>query len=199
VPWEEWVGDYAKIRDAIEMTYPETFKNFNKRMFQPGGFPRPLPARERKWVTPNGKANFITPKRLFPDFDVNGSAATDLLHLTTLRSNDQFNTTVYGYSDRFRGIEGTRHVLFMNPADMERLGFREDDAVSLVTAIHREKERSVSGLRVVAYGIPEGCCAAYYPEANPLFPLDHHDPKAKTPGYKLLPVHVRRAAELAKD
>ena len=199
VPWEEWVGDYAKIRDAIEMTYPETFKNFNKRMFQPGGFPRPLPARERKWVTPNGKANFITPKRLFPDFDVDGGAATDLLHLTTLRSNDQFNTTVYGYSDRFRGIEGTRHVLFMNPADMERLGFREDDAVSLVTAIHREKERSVSGLRVVAYGIPEGCCAAYYPEANPLFPLDHHDPKAKTPGYKLLPVHVRRAAELAKD
>jgi len=104
-PWKEWVSDYSKVRDAIEQTYPETFKDFNKRLFQPGGFARPLPARERKWVTSNKKANFITPGFLFPTFDVETSA-TDVLHLTTLRSNDQFNTTVYGYSDRFRGIEG---------------------------------------------------------------------------------------------
>jgi molybdopterin-dependent oxidoreductase alpha subunit len=198
VPWLEWVNDYATIRDAIERTYPETFRDFNKRMFKPGGFPRPLPARERKWVTSNKKANFITPAQLFPDFDVAGSAE-DILHLTTLRSNDQFNTTVYGYSDRFRGIEGTRLVVFMNPSDIERLGLADGDGVNLVTAIHREKERSVSGLRVVPYDIPAGTCAAYYPEANPLFPLEHHDAKAKTPGYKLLPVHVRRAPALAKD
>jgi molybdopterin-dependent oxidoreductase alpha subunit len=197
-PWTEWVNNYATIREAIERTYPETFKDFNKRMFQPGGIPRPLPARERKWVTRNGKANFLTPQRLFPDFAV-GDGATDVLHLTTLRSNDQFNTTIYGYSDRFRGVDGTRLVLFMNPADIERLGLAEGDAVELVTAAYNGRMRSLSGLRVVAYGIPAGCCASYYPEANPLFPLEHHDAKAKTPGYKLLPVHVRRAQELAKD
>jgi anaerobic selenocysteine-containing dehydrogenase len=127
------------------------------------------------------------------------TSATDVLHLTTLRSNDQFNTTVYGYSDRFRGIEGTRWVVFMNPIDIERLGLVEGNAVDLITAINDGRDRRIAGLRIVTYGIPEGTCAAYYPEANPLFPLDHHDPKAKTPGYKLLPVHVRRAAEFAKE
>lgn len=197
-PWAEWVGNYATVRDAIERTYPETFKGFNKRLFQPGGFPRPLPARERKWVTRNGKANFITPEKLFPEFGAD-AAKNDVLHLMTLRSNDQFNTTIYGYSDRFRGIEGTRLVVFMNPVDIERLRLREGDPADLVTAIDDGKTRKVSGLRVVAYGIPQGTCASYYPEANPLFPLEHHDPKAKTPGYKLLPVHVTRGDALAVD
>lgn len=196
-PWAEWVNDYSEIRDAIEKTYPETFKNFNKKMFHPGGVPRPLPARERKWVTSNKKANFITPASLFPEFDI-GSSSDDVLHLSTLRSNDQFNTTIYGYSDRFRGVDGTRRVVFMNPVDIKRLGLAEGDFVDLVTAIERSHQRLVSGLRVVSYNIPSGCCASYYPESNPLFPLSHHDAKAKTPGYKLLPVHVRRAPDLAR-
>ena len=196
VDWDKWVGNYAEVRDAIELTYPETFRGFNERLFQPGGFPRPVPARERKWVTANGKANFLTPPQLFPDFKAEGA---DVLFLTTLRSNDQFNTTVYGYTDRFRGIEGTRHVLLMNPVDIERLGLAAGDAVDLVTAIGTDRTRSVRGLRVVAYGIPAGSCAAYYPEANPLFPLTHHEPEAKTPGYKLLPVHVKKAAHHARD
>ncbi|TGV81536.1 formate dehydrogenase, partial [Mesorhizobium sp. M2D.F.Ca.ET.145.01.1.1] len=112
-------GNYAEIRDAIERTYPETFKDFNKRLFKPGGFARPLPARERKWVTQSGKANFITPERLFPELGTERSA--DVLHLATLRSNDQFNTTIYGYSDRFRGISGTRRVVFLNRKDIARL------------------------------------------------------------------------------
>jgi molybdopterin-dependent oxidoreductase alpha subunit len=197
VDWDGWVGNYAVIRDAIEATYPETFKKFNERMFLPGGFPRPLPARERKWVTHNKKANFITPSRLFPDFEVH--AGDDVLNLATLRSNDQFNTTIYGYSDRFRGIEGTRQVLFMNKTDIARLGFNPGDPADLVTALDDGKLRTVGGLRIVAYDIPVGCCAAYYPETNPLFPLAHHDPKAKTPGYKLLPVHIKRAAHYSKD
>jgi molybdopterin-dependent oxidoreductase alpha subunit len=196
VDWDKWVGNYAEVRDAIELTYPETFRGFNERLFQPGGFPRPVPARERKWVTANGKANFLTPPQLFPDFKAEGA---DVLFLTTLRSNDQFNTTIYGYTDRFRGIEGTRHVLLMNPVDIERLGLAAGDAVDLVTAIGTDRTRSVRGLRVVAYGIPAGSCAAYYPEANPLFPLTHHEPEAKTPGYKLLPVHVKKAAHHARD
>jgi molybdopterin-dependent oxidoreductase alpha subunit len=197
VDWDGWVADYAVVRDAIEATYPETFRDFNKRMFQPGGFPRPLPARERKWVTQNKKANFITPERLFPDFKL--AVGADVLNLASLRSNDQFNTTIYGYSDRFRGIEGTRQVLFMNEADIARLGFKAGDAADLVTALDDGQRRSIGGLRIVAYDIPTGCCAAYYPETNPLFPLSHHDPKAKTPGYKLLPVHVRHAERLRKD
>ncbi|UWU25968.1 FdhF/YdeP family oxidoreductase (plasmid) [Rhizobium sp. CB3060] len=192
VPWDRWVADYSKIRDAIEQTYPETFKDFNKRMFQPGGIPRPLPARERKWVTRNGKANFITPDRLFPEFSL-GAQGDDVLHLATLRSNDQFNTTIYGFSDRYRGVEGTRRVVFVNAADIARLGFRNGEVVDLMTAIDEETERRVSGFTIVAYDIPEGCCGAYYPEANPLFPLDHHDAKSKTPSYKLLPVHLMRS------
>src|SRR4051794_29654756 len=198
VPWEAWIADYGTIRDAIERTYPETFKDFNRRLFQPGGFARPLPARERKWVTRNGKANFITPERLSPDLKIRGGG-DNVLNLATLRSNDQFNTTVYGYSDRFRGVEGTRHVVFMNEADMARLGFAQGDAVDLTTALDDHATRSVRGLRVVAYDIPAGCCGAYYPETNPLFPLAHHDPKAKTPGYKALPVRISRAEAIAPD
>ncbi|MGO4642559.1 FdhF/YdeP family oxidoreductase [Mesorhizobium sp. 2RAF45] len=192
VPWDAWVGNYAQIRDAIERTYPETFKDFNKRLFQPGGFARPVPARERKWVTKTGKANFITPHRLFPEFSTSGR--TDVLHLSTLRSNDQFNTTIYGYSDRFRGVEGTRRVVFMNGEDISRLGFVDGEHIDVTTAIDDNYIRKVTGLRIVQYNIPKGCCAAYYPEANPLFPLAHHDPKAKTPSYKLLPVRLTRSS-----
>jgi anaerobic selenocysteine-containing dehydrogenase len=159
---------------------------------EPGGFGRPLPARGRKWVTSNKKADFITPGFLFPTFDVE-TAATDMLHWTTLRSNDQFNTTVYGYGGRFRGVEGTRWVVFMNPIDVERVGLVEGNPIDLITAISDEKPRRISGLRIVAYGIPEGTCATYYPEADPLFPLDHHDdPKAKTPGYEFAKESIAR-------
>ncbi len=192
VPWDRWVADYSEIRDAIERTYPETFKDFNRRLFQPGGIARPLPARERKWATGNGKANFITPDRLFPEFPAE-AVGDDVLHLATLRSNDQFNTTIYGYSDRFRGIDGTRQVVFMNAGDIARLGFADGDIVDMITAIEPETQRIVRGFRIVAYAIPKGCCGAYYPETNPLFPLSHHSPKAKTPSYKLLPVRFVRS------
>jgi molybdopterin-dependent oxidoreductase alpha subunit len=198
VPWDEWVDDYSRVRDAIEATYPDTFSKFNERLFQPGGFARPLPARERKWVTPNGKANFLIPDRLFPEFNVRG-AADDVLHLSSLRSNDQFNTTIYGYSDRFRGVEGTRHVLFMHPNDMQRHDLSDGDPADVTTAIADGVLRRLTGLRVVSYGIPEGCVAAYYPEANRLFPLMHHDPKSKTPGYKLLPVRISRSSAIDPD
>ncbi|TGT78856.1 formate dehydrogenase, partial [Mesorhizobium sp. M8A.F.Ca.ET.161.01.1.1] len=106
----------------------ETFRNFNERLFKRGGIPHHLPAREQKWVTSSGKANFLTPDRLFPEFPPEASGP-DVLHLSTLRSNDQFNTTVYGYSDRFRGVEGTRQVLFMNVDDIALLGFADGDIV----------------------------------------------------------------------
>ncbi|TGT84556.1 molybdopterin dinucleotide binding domain-containing protein, partial [Mesorhizobium sp. M5C.F.Ca.ET.164.01.1.1] len=110
----------------------------------------------------------------------------------TLRSNDQFNTTIYGYSDRFRGVEGTRRIIFMNGEDILRLGFADGEIVDVTTAIDDNVARTVTGLKIVPYNIPKGCCGAYYPETNPLFPLAHHDPKSKTPSYKLLPVRLSR-------
>jgi molybdopterin-dependent oxidoreductase alpha subunit len=197
VPWDRWVEDYGRIRDAIEETYPETFKDFNKRLFQPGGFPRPLPARERKWVTSSGKANFITPDKLFPELPT--AARSDILHLATLRSNDQFNTTIYGYSDRFRGVEGTRKIVFMNREDIATLGLSNGAIVDLTTALEEGTVRKVTGFRIVEYGIPKGSCGAYFPETNPLFPLEHHDPKSKTPSYKLLPIVITASAEKPRD
>jgi anaerobic selenocysteine-containing dehydrogenase len=117
-----------------------------------------------------------------------------VLQLITLRSNDQFNTTIYGYEDRFRGVHGTRRVVFMNEADIERLGFAADEFVDLQTAIDDGTERRVESFRIVAYGIPRGCIGAYYPEANPLVPLGHHDRKAHTPAYKAVPVRLSRSA-----
>ncbi len=108
-------------RDAIEATYPQVFRDFNKRMWQPGGFPRPLGARERKWNTKSGKANFAVPKRLSASADI-PEEQRDVLQLTTLRANDQFNTTIYDYNDRYRGVYGTRMVLFISANDMKRLG-----------------------------------------------------------------------------
>jgi len=193
VPWNEWVANYARIRDAIEVTYPATFARFNERMFQPGGIPRPLPARERKWATASGKANFLTPKLLSGRVQPEGDAA-DVLTLMTLRSNDQFNTTVYGYHDRFRGVRHTRHILFMNVSDIDRLGFEAGQALDITTAIDLATPRTVRGFQVIPYNIPLGCVAGYFPELNPLVPLSHHDAHSKVPAYKSVPVRVAPSA-----
>lgn len=195
IPWDDWVADYGKIRDAIAATYPDIFRDFNARMWQPGGFHRPLAARHRKWNTKTGKANFITPKSLATDPD---TATEDrrVLQLFTLRSNSQFNTTIYSYDDRFRGIFGSRYVVLMNQNDIDRLDLKEGVTVTLATAADDGVDRRVGGLRVVAYDIPEGCIASYYPECNPLLPLWHHEEKAKTPAAKSIPVRIESGAKL---
>lgn len=193
VPWDRWVGDYGLVRQAIEKTWPATFPNFNEKLFDPGGVTRPIAARERKWNTRTGKANFIVPTQMFAgkadSFDQPG-----VLQLITLRSNDQFNTTIYGYDDRFRGVKGTRMVVFMNAEDVADRGLKDGEFVDLSTAIDDGTERIVKGLRVIVYDIPKGCVGAYFPETNPLVPLSHHDPKAHTPAYKAVPVTTRRSA-----
>lgn len=193
VDWDAWVADYSEIRDAIEETYPEQFKDFNKRLFEPGGMHRPLAARDRKWNTKTGKANFIVPQGLEtdPDIRLDGHNVLDLI---TLRSNDQFNTTIYGYHDRFRGVKGTRHVLFMNENDIERLGLKDGAQVDVATFANDQFAREARGLRVVKYDIPEGNCAGYYPELNVLLPLWHHAERAKTPAAKSIPVKIFKAA-----
>jgi anaerobic selenocysteine-containing dehydrogenase len=106
----------------------------------------------------------------------------------TLRSNDQFNTTIYGYSDRLRGLEGSRNVVLINRDEMRRLGLTEGQTVSLTCDIDDGAERTVSGLTVTPYDLPPGCVAGYYPELNPLVPLSYHEKHSKTPAYKGTPV-----------
>ena len=189
IPLDEWVSDYSKVRDAIAATYPDIFHDFNDRLWKPGGFHRPIAARMRKWNTETGKANFIVPTSLSTDIDV-APNQRDVVQLMTLRSNGQFNTTVYNYDDRFRGIYGSRHVVMMHRNDIDRFGLTEGQAVTLTTAVDDGVERKVTGLQVVEYNIPEGCIGGYYPECNPLLPLWHYAEKSKTPAAKSIPVRV---------
>ncbi|WP_336491877.1 FdhF/YdeP family oxidoreductase [Methylobacterium nigriterrae] len=193
INWDRWGSDYASVRNAIEATYPSEFKDFNARMWQPGGFRRPIPAAHRAWKTESGKANFITPGGLSTDPDTE-QADPDVLRLITMRSNDQFNTTIYGYDDRFRGVQGTRMVLFMNRTDIARLGLRDAQTISLVSAASDGVQRRVDGFRVLAYNIPPGCVGGYYPECNPLIPLWHHAERSKVPAAKSVPVRVAFSA-----
>ncbi len=191
VPWDRWAADYAEIRTAIAETYPEIFHDYERRMWEPGGFQRPLPARGRDWKTETAKANFVTPEGLDEDADMPGDGH-DTFRLMTLRSNDQFNTTVYGYDDRFRGIHGTRRVVLMNRADIDRLGLAVGEAVTLRTVAKDGIARACPGLLVVAYDIPTGCLGGYYPECNVLLPLWHVAEGSMTPAAKSIPVTVHR-------
>ena len=185
--WDEWVGDYAMVRDLIEATYPDKFERFNARMFTPGGFYKGNAARERIWKTESGKVEITRPDGLnacgFAD-------APGRYRLITLRSNDQFNTTIYGFSDRMRGIEGTRDVLLINRDEIATAGLREGQVVALQTDAEDGVEREVGGLTVTPFDLPPGCVGAYYPEVNPLVPLSHHDQLSKTPAYKSVPVRI---------
>jgi molybdopterin-dependent oxidoreductase alpha subunit len=199
VDWDAWVADYSRIRDAIERTYPEIFRDFNGRMWQPGGFHKPLAARHRQWRTATGKANFIAPKTLAGNIDIDPERR-DIFQLSIFRSQGQFNTTIYSYRDRFRGVSGTRMVLFMNQNDIDRLGLSEGAVVSLVTDTpnrHDGVDRRVDGFIVHAYNIPQGCLGGYYPECNPLVPLWHHAEGSYVPAYKGVPVRVVHGAAAA--
>lgn len=187
VDWDAWTGDYALIRDRIEETYPEQFHDFNDRVFTPGGFYRGNSARERIWKTDSGRAQFTVPVSLTA---TGFKPAEGRFRLMTLRSNDQFNTTIYGYSDRLRGVEGTRDVVLMNPDDIAAAGLREGQVVTLVGDADDGVDRRVGGLKVTPFLLPRGCLGAYYPETNPLVPLWYHDQHSKTPAAKSVPVRV---------
>jgi molybdopterin-dependent oxidoreductase alpha subunit len=197
VPWDEWVGDYAKVRHAMEETWPEVFKDFNERIWTPGGVERPIAARHRKWETKTGRANFLVPVEPRADPRAAVQEGADVFRLTTLRSNGQFNTTVYEYTDRYRGVEGTRMVVFMNGDDVRRLGLKKGDTIDLTTAFADNVQRAVKGFEVVPYPIAAGCVASYFPEATPLIPLWHRDESSHTPSYKFLPVRVSKSGKQA--
>ncbi|MBP1849120.1 FdhF/YdeP family oxidoreductase [Rhizobium halophytocola] len=185
--WDEWTGDYGLVRDLIEKTYPEDFKDYNERLFTPGGFYRGNGAHERIWETPEKKAIFTTPEQL------NSLSFADRpgrYRLLTMRSNDQFNTTIYGYSDRFRGIEGTRDVVLMCEEDIAAAGLKAGQTVRLVSDFDDGTRRVLGGLTVRPHTLPRGTICSYYPECNVLIAIDHHDQLSKTPASKSIPVTI---------
>lgn len=167
------------------------FADYNRRIRKPGGFHLPNSAANRVWKTDTGKANFIVAPRSKDDEE---QVDSGILRLTTLRAHDQYNTTVYGLDDRYRGVFGRRDILFINENDMKRLGYAEGDVIDIATALdHARPDRIVRGLTLVRYALPDGCCASYYPETQPLIALEDHDPQSFTPSYKSVPVSIRSA------
>jgi anaerobic selenocysteine-containing dehydrogenase len=186
VPWLELIADYDLIRNRIEAVFPD-FRDFNNRIRVPGGFRLSLPPTERVWKTASGKAEFIPFPGLKEDIDI---TASDVLTLTTIRSHDQYNTTIYGLDDRYRGVFGRRDVIFVNETDLAAHNLEHGDVVDIETAFPSGAPLSLKGLTAVAFDIAPGSVAAYYPEANALVPLSYHDTQSGTPSYKSVPVRL---------
>ncbi len=188
VPWESFKGDYDRVRDAIADVVPGC-TDYNTRVRQPDGFQLPHPPRDsREFPTTTGRANFaIHPLEWVP-------VPPGRLVLQTLRSHDQYNTTIYGLDDRYRGVKGGRRVVFVNPADIASLGLAEGMRVDLISeftdAAGNLEERRAKDFLVVPYSTPVGNAASYYPETNPLVPLDHTAVRSNTPVSKAVVVRL---------
>ncbi|WP_330329852.1 FdhF/YdeP family oxidoreductase [Streptomyces sp. NBC_00536] len=177
-PWEEFEKDYAAIRDRISRVVPG-FADFNARVARPGGFQLPHgPRDERRFPTKTGKANFTAAPVEYP------RVPAGRLLLQTLRSHDQYNTTIYGLDDRYRGITGGRRVVMVNPEDAAELGLADGAYTDIVSEWRDGVERRAPGFRVVHYPTARGCAAAYYPETNVLVPLDSTADTSNTPASK---------------
>ncbi|ACS85508.1 FdhF/YdeP family oxidoreductase [Musicola paradisiaca] len=194
VDWLARAADYNLIRDDIAATLPG-FADFNQRITAPGGFWLGNAAAEYRFNTATGKARFgaaALPVSVVPHGD-----APAPFTLQTLRSHDQYNTTIYGLDDRYRGVYGQRDVLFMHPDDIAGLGLQDGDRVDIETLWHDGVFRQVSGFRLVGYAIPRGNLAAYYPETNPLVPLSSYGDDTFTPTSKSIPVRITPSAAQA--
>ena len=191
-PGIDWAGmreNYASIRDRIERVIPG-FDGFNERIEEPGGFPLPHPPRDRReFKTKTGKARFTA-----NDLEVLQVPEGHLL-LQTVRSHDQFNTTIYGLDDRYRGIRKGRRVVFVNPMDRQELGFAEGEHVDLVS-VADDGERRAEDFRVVSYATARGCAAAYFPETNVLVALDSVARVSNTPVSKSIVVRLEHRTEM---
>ncbi|HEY5970768.1 MAG TPA: FdhF/YdeP family oxidoreductase [Pseudoxanthomonas sp.] len=187
VEWERYIHDYNPIRDKIAEVYPEIYSDFSEKIKNPKGFHLDVAPRRLVWNTPNGKANFL----LLPGLDVNVPVADPaMLRLATVRSHDQFNTTIYSNNDRYRGVYNDRMVLFMNEEDRVDRGLEPGARVALETITDDGIRRRVDGLTILDYPMPRGALAGYYPELNPLLPLQYYDKISGTPAAKSIPVRV---------
>jgi formate dehydrogenase major subunit len=192
IDWDSLEGNYDLIREKIEAVFPKLFADFNARIRVPGGFHLYNGPRRREWNTTTRRANFLVCAGVAEDPEFQDPAA---LQLTTIRSHDQYNTTIYGLDDRYRGVFGGRMVVFMNADDMAARQIEPDSLVEMESVTEGgDVRRTASGFKVRPYNIPRGSIAAYYPETNGLLPLSYHDKKSKTPSAKSIPVVVRPMA-----
>ena len=199
VDWDAMIADYSRIRELIADTIPG-FQDFNTRVQHPGGFYLGNSAGARQWKTTTGKANFKS-NALLADLlppQVRNSGQTPDLILQTMRSHDQYNTTIYGLDDRYRGVRGQRDVLFVNEADITRLGYKPGQKVDITSLWDDGVERKVVGFTLLAFDIPAGQAAAYYPEANPLVPLQSVGIGSHTPTSKFVAIRLHAAQETAR-
>ncbi len=188
IPWGAFRDDYATIRKRIARVVPGC-ASYDEKVEQPGGFTLPHPPRDsREFPTGTGKAIFsASPLEVL-------EVAEGHLLLQTLRSHDQFNTTIYGLDDRYRGIKNGRRVVFVHPDDIGHLGWKDGDHVDLISVWHDGSERAATDFRIVAYDQPRGCAAAYYPETNPLVPLDSKAEGSNTPTSKSVIIRLEEPA-----
>ncbi len=186
--WEALAADPDRVREHIARVIPG-FHDMNRRVREPGGFVLPRSGfGGRHFGTPGGRARFT------PISPPEPSLAPGELLLTTVRSHDQFNTTVYGEDDRYRGIRGGRRVVMLHPDDLARLGLADGCAVRLSSRLG-DRVRTLEGFRAVAYDVPRGCAVTYFPEANPLVFAERRDPRSRTPAFKSIPVRIEPASD----
>jgi molybdopterin-dependent oxidoreductase alpha subunit len=183
VDWDALIAHYDLIREAIERVVPG-FENYNERVRQPGGFYLPNPARERKFNTKDGRAHFTVHE--LPRHDLKPGQFL----MMTMRSHDQFNTTIYGLDDRYRGIHNGRRVVFLNPDDMRIAELKAGQVVDLIS--HFEGQARIARhFTVVPYSIPRRSAATYFPEANVLVPVGYFADKSHTPASKSVVISIR--------
>ena len=187
-PWEWYVADYDRIRDTMAKVLPG-FEGFNELVRQHWGFRIPQPARERDFRTPSGKAEFSTAE--LPDVI---PADSDVLVLQTMRSHDQWNTTIYSADDRYRGVRNIRELIFLNRKDMKDRGIAEGDLVDIVATSRDGSVRSVTAFRALEYDTPRGSAAGYFPELNVLLGPDDYSRQSDQPLMKSLRVRVAKTA-----
>jgi molybdopterin-dependent oxidoreductase alpha subunit len=188
VPWADLERDYDLIRDRISRVVPG-FEDFNTRVRRPGGFTLPhAPRDSRTFPTATGKANFTAAPLEYP------RVPEGRLLLQTIRSHDQYNTTVYGLDDRYRGIKNGRRVVLVHPDDATAAGLADGDYADLISEWTDGSERRADGFRVVHYPTARGCAAAYFPETNVLVPLDHTADTSNTPASKSVVIRLEPTA-----
>jgi molybdopterin-dependent oxidoreductase alpha subunit len=191
VPTVDWGGlrdDYARLRTHIAHVVPG-FEDFNAKVARPGGFRLPhAPRDERHFPTATGRARFSV-----NELEVLAVPVGRLL-LQTVRSHDQYNTTIYGLDDRYRGVRNGRRVVFVHPDDLVGLGIEDGTLVDLVSEWRDDAERRAPGFRVISYPTARGCCAAYFPETNVLVPLDSTATTSNTPTSKSVIVRLEPAS-----
>jgi molybdopterin-dependent oxidoreductase alpha subunit len=183
VKWDWYMEHYDNIRWDIERTIPG-FDHYNDRSRLPGGFYLPNSAREGEFKTVTGKANFNV-----ANFEPTQYKSDELM-MMTIRSHDQFNTTIYGLDDRYRGVHNERRVIFMNANDIQKFGYKAGDKVDLYN-FHGGKERVARNFIIIEFSIPEGCTATYFPETNVLVPIDSVADKSNTPTSKMVVIKLK--------